>query len=187
MSALEEIAAVEVAFAGPETRVDRDARARAEREILDQNLQAMAVNGEDFAAFLELLGQADTEYLDAQEYVPPAPAPMLDWEAVSLALTESQKILIGVQNLLSETLAAMGVEDHQFIRVYADTEGWLRLVTDHPRRAEIEDALNSPENVDLRNLYQAATAGMSLAGSLVGTMAAPVEVLERIKAKQHAA
>lgn len=187
MSAIEEPMLADVAFAGSETVVDNEALAKAEQAVLDQNLQAMAVESEDFAAFLDLLAQADAEYLDTQEYVAPEPVPMLDWEAVSQALNESQKILIGVQTLLSETLAAMGVEDHEFIRVYADTQGDLRLVSDHRRRAEIESVLNSPANFELRNLYHAATAGMSLAGSLVGTMAVPEEVLERVKAKQHAA
>lgn len=187
MSAIEEPMLVDVAFAETATTVDRDAMAAAEQAVLDQNLQAMAVDSEDFAAFLDLLAQADAEYMSTQEYVAPEAAPMLDWDAVTQALNESQKILVGVQNLLSETLAAMGVEDHEYIRVYADTQGDLRLVSDHPRRAEIEAILNSPDNVELRNLYHAATAGMSLAGSLVGTMAVPDEVLERVRAKQHAA
>lgn len=187
MSAIEEPMLVDVAFADAGTAVDSEAMARAEQAVLDQNLQAMAVDSGDFAAFLDLLAQADPEYMGAQEYAQPEPAPMLDWDAVTQALNESQKILVGVQNLLSETLAAMGVEDHEFIRVYADTHGDLRLLSDHSRRAEIEGVLNSPENFELRNLYHAATAGMSLAGSLVGTMAVPDEVLERVKAKQHAA
>lgn len=187
MSVMDEIEMTDVAFAETGAVVDKDALSRAEREIREQNMQAMAVRSEDFAAFLDMLSGADAEYLDAQEYVPQPEVPMLDWDAVNRALNESQQILIGVQNLLSETLAAMGVEDHQYIRVYADTRGDLRLVSAHPRQAEIESALNGPENCDLRNLYHAATAGMSLAGGLVGTMSVPDEVLEKIKAKQHAA
>ena len=188
MSVIDEPVMTEVAFSDTGMAVDLDARAQAEREILGQNMLAMEVDGESFNAFLDLLAGADAEYMNAQDYVPAPAAPMLDWDAVSQALTESQQILIGVQNLLSETLAAMGVEDHQYIRVYADTRGALRLVSDHPRRAEIEDALNRPENIELRNMYHAAMAGMSLAGGLVGTMSVPEEVLEKVKAKkQHAA
>lgn len=185
MSVIDETLPMEVAFR--DGAADASALEAAEREILEQNLQAMSVKSEDFAAFLDLLADADAEYLDAQEYVASPDAPMLDWDAVNLALNESQQILIGVQNLLSETIAAMGVEDHQHIRVYSDVNGDLRLVSNHPRRAEIEATINGPENYELRNLYQAAMAGMSLAGGLVGTMSVPDEVLEKIKAKQHAA
>lgn len=159
---------------------DAGARALAEAEILRQNVRAAEVEADSFGAFLELLGGADAEYLSAEEYVPEPASPELDWDAVSAALGESQKILVGVQGLLSETLAGMGVEDHAFIRVYRDVRGALRLVSEHPRRVEIEAALNGPENADLRELYEAATAGMSLAGSLVGAMSVPEGVLERV-------
>lgn len=181
MSVLEE-PMTDVLFAA-ETTADAEALARNEAEILRQNMQAMTVDTEAMSAFLDLLSGADTEYLAAEEYVPEPETPELDWDAVSAALGESQKILIGVQSLLSETLAAMGVEDHAYIRVFQDIHGDLRLVAAHPRQAEIEAALNSPENAVLRELYEAATAGMSLAGSLVGTMSVPTEVLERVKRK----
>jgi hypothetical protein len=187
MSVIDEPVMTDVAFREMESAVDLDALARNEREVMDQNRLAMSVESEDFKAFLDLLSGADAEYLDAREYVAPPADPMLDWDAVNKALNESQQILIGVQNLLSETLAAMGVEDHQYIRVYADTQGDLRLVSEHPRREEIESALNSPANYELRNLYHAAMAGMSLAGGLVGTMSVPDEVLAKVKAKHHAA
>ncbi len=161
-------------------------------EVLAANRAASAIEAESLAAFLDLLYGADTAYLGDETYAEalpePEPAlPPLDWQAVSLALAESQQILIGVQHLLSETLAAMGIEDHAFIRVYADPQGLLRLVSDHPRREEIELVLNSPENQDLRTLHAAAAAGMGLAGGLVGTVAVPDGVLERLKADTHAA
>lgn len=166
---------------------DQQAWERNHAAIMAANRDASVVDGEDLAAFLDLLAAADTDYIDADAYIPEPETPALDWDAVSQALSESQAILIGVQKLLSETLAAMGVEDHMAIRVFADTGGWLRLVSDHPRRAEIESILNSPENRELRDLYKAATSGMSLAGSLVGNLAVPEEVLARVKAKQSAA
>lgn len=157
------------------------------RQIVDLNREASEVGAEALAAFLELLAAADSDYIDTPEYAPAAPQQLVDWESVSQALVESQQILICVQKLLSETLAAMGVEEHQFIRVYADSQGMLRLVADHPRRDEIENVLNSPDNHELRAMHQAAVAGMSLAGGLVGTVSAPAEVLEQAKAQCGAA
>lgn len=181
---VEEPIALEILVDDP-ARIESDAREQARREILAANLEASAVEGSDLAAFLDLLAAADTEYL-AASYVPEPAGPEVDWDAVSEALTHSQGILIGVQSLLSETLAAMGIEDHQAIRVYEDLDGSLRLLADHPRRGEIEAALNGPENQDLRTLYHAAVDGMSLAGGLVGTVAVPEAVLEQVKAKRAA-
>ncbi len=109
---------------------------------------------------------------------------MLDWDAVSAALDESQRILVGVQQLLSETLRGMGVEDHDSIRVYSDEAGFLHLLVDHPWQAEIEAILNSPEHAELRQLYQAATSGMSMAGGLVGHFSVPDEVIEHAENKK---
>lgn len=188
---MQEPLALEVMFVETDTQIDTETREQIEGEVKAQNRAASEVAAESLEAFLDLLSAADADYIDAGDYAPvPAPEPgtLVDWESVSQALSESQAILIGVQQLLSETLAAMGLEDHQFIRVYADDAGSLRLVSDHDRREEIETTLNGPENQNLRNLYQAAVSGMSLAGGLIGAMSVPQEVLEQIKAKkQHAA
>lgn len=178
---------LDVVFCEGETTADRDAWHKNHSEILAANRDASVVEGEALAAFLDLLSGADTEYLDAEAYAPEPQLPAVDWESVSQALGESQGILIGVQKLLSETLAAMGVEGHENIRVYADRQGDLRLLSDHPRREEIESHLNSPANTDLRYLYRAAMDGMSLAGGLVCNLSVPQEVLDRLKAKQTAA
>lgn len=178
-----EVLADEVAVS-PETT----AWERACLDILAANEEASRVGGEELVAFLELMSGSDPEYIAASAYLPEPPRPEVDWDAVCQILSESQGILIGVQNLLSETLAGMGVADHATIRVYADMAGSLRLVADHPRRDEIEAELNSPKNAELRTLYHAAVDGMSLAGGLVGAVSVPDEVLERVKAKkQHAA
>ena len=191
MSAVvEEPTVLEVVFAESGVYTDTEALERNQREIMSQNRAASAVENESFAAFLDLLSAADTDYIDAAATLPQTAEPQLpplDWDAVSAALSESQAILQGVQELLSETFAAMGIPDHQFIRVYADMNGDLRLLADHPRREEMETVLNSPENQDLRQLYQAAVSGMGLAGGLVGTMSVPAEVLEKVKAKHSAA
>lgn len=194
MSVMEEPVLTDVVFAedaSAEVRAlaaDDSAYLHNEQEVWSHNLEAMRVDSAALDAFLELVHGADAEYLDAEEYVAPVElANTVDWDSVNAALTESQQILIGVQKLLSETLENMGVEDHAYIRVYSDTAGMMRLVADHPRRPEIEAVLNSPVNSALRCLYQAATTGMSMAGSLVGKMAVPEEVLEQIKAKYSAA
>lgn len=157
---------------------------RNRREVLASNQEALTVESESLAAFMDLLYAADPQYIETEEYMAPPAAPAVDWDAVSDALSESQQILIGMQNLLAATFAAMGLEDYQYIRVYADQQGLLRLVADHPRREEIEATLNSPANTDLRTLYHSAMAGMSLAGSLVGSMSLPEEVLAKVKAKE---
>ena len=188
MSAVvEEPLTLDVLFVETDDPADAEALEQNRREVLAANRDASSVEGEWLAAFLDLLAGADAEYIDAGSYAPPPPSLALDWDAVSQALSESQQLLVGVQNLLSETLAAMDVEDHQFIRVYSEPDGSLKLVSDHPRRDEIETALNGPDNRDLRTLYQAAVSGMGLAGGLVGAMAVPAAVLERLKAKQTAA
>lgn len=160
-------------------------RERAEAAIMAENFQAMTVEAESFAAFVDLLSGSDQEYLAAEEYAEPADmepeVPTVDWAEISRALSESQAVMIGVQELLSETLAAMGVDDHDYIRVMADMDGSLRLLADHPRREEIELVLNSPANNELRAMYDAAMAGMGLAGNLVGTVADPAKVLEQVK------
>lgn len=179
--------ALEVVFVGvAETHeaVAREEWEKNRREVLIVNQQASATEVEDLAAFLDLLYAADTQYIKAEEYIAPLPDPALDWDEVSKALAESQQILIGVQNLLAETLATMGVEDYRYIRVYADSGDNLHLVSEHPRREEIEAALNGTANADLRSLYHAATCGLSLAGGLVGNMSVPKDVLEKVKAKQ---
>lgn len=183
-----EMPVAEVVVLAPyEETVDREAWRRNHSETARLNIQASAVEAADLAAFLDLLSGADAEYMGTEEYVAQPQGPGLDWEAVSQALGESQGILIGIQKLLSATFAAMDIEDHEFIRVYADREGLLRLVSDHPRREEMETALNSPANQQVRDLYHAAMAGMGLAGGLVGEMAVPQEVLDRVKAKQFSA
>ncbi len=188
MSALlEEPITLEMAFPDTGERVDRETWEKNCREVLSVNREATATRTEDFAAFLDLLYAADSDYIDAAGYAPEPPTQLVDWDAVGMALSESQQILIGVQNLLAETLAAMGVEDYQYIRVYADTRGFLRLVSDHDRRDEIESVLNGPDNADLRNLYHAAVSGMSLAGGLVGNVSVPPELLAKIGLAHSAA
>lgn len=191
MSVMEETVVMDVVFAeAPEVagqEVDSAAYLENEEQVWSHNIEAMRVDTEALNAFLDLVASADAEYLDATEYEQPQPESLVDWDAVNAALAESQQILIGVQKLLSQTLEEMGIEDHAYIRVYADTEGAMRLVSDHARREEIESALNSPANKALRSLYQAATTGMSMAGGLVGKMSVPEEVLEKVKAKYYAA
>lgn len=155
-----------------------------EHQVLSENIDAMRVSPEDLDAFLELVYAADAQYMDVEEYVP-EPQNLVDWDDVSRALLESQRIMIKTQELLSETLAEMGIEDHSAIRVYSDAEGALRLVVDHPRQAEIEEMLNSAEQRPLRDMYNSATAGMTVAGSLVGNISVPDAVLEMAKAKQY--
>lgn len=186
-AALDEKLGADVLFTETADSVDSDAMDRNHNAVVAANQEAAAVDAEALAAFFDLLSAADCEYIDTQDYAPAPSEPALDWDAVASALNESQRILVCVQNLLSETLAAMGVEGHQYIRVYSDLDGSLRLVSEHPRRAEIEAVLNSPENQELRNLHQAAMTGMSLAGGLVGTFAVPDAVMDRIRAKEHAA
>lgn len=147
------------------------------------NREASVVDAESLAAFLDLLYAADEDYIDAGP--PPASwsQPLLNWDEVGEALAESQQMLLNMQGLLSLTLAEMGVAEHNDIRVLEDTEGKLRLVVDHPRREEIEEELNSPKNRQLQELHRAAMNGMSLAGSLVGNGALPVEVLQAVMGK----
>lgn len=183
MSAATEELTLEVVFV--EEIAEAAIREQAEAAIMAQNCEAMSVEAESFAVFVDLLSGADQDYLTAEEYAEPvvmeAEAPAVDWAEISRALSESQAVMIGVQQLLSETFAAMGVEDHEFIRVMADLDGSLRLLADHPRREEIEAVLNSPENNELRSMYDAAMAGMGLAGNLVGAVADPAKVLEQVK------
>lgn len=182
-AAVEEVLALEVIFVEADRDADTEARERNHEEVMTVNRQASEVDHDDLMAFLELVYAVDPDYIEAQEYVPEPPAPMVDWESVSAALAESQEILIKVQQYLSEILAGMEVEDHDAIRIYADTNNQLRLVLDHPRREEIERELNGPKHMELRSLYITATSGMSLAGSLVGSLSVPDGVLDQIKAK----
>ncbi len=164
---------------------DSDARIQNQVDIWSHNQAAMLVAEETTQAFLELVYAADPEYLDAAEYVDlqAEPQKLVDWNSIDAALGESQKILQGVQTLLSSILEEMGVEDYQYLRVYADHEGLMRLVGGHDRAEEIEAVLNSPEHFVFREMYAAANAGMGMAGSLVGRVAVPQEVLEQYQAK----
>lgn len=186
MSVMEEMLATEVVFVASAVRDGVDeatAYLDNEHRVLHENIDAMRVSPEDLDAFLELVYAADADYMDVADYVP-EPQNTVDWDDVSRALAESQKIMVKTQELLSETLAEMGIRDHSSIRVYSDAEGALRLVVDHPRQAEIEAVLNSPSQRPLRDMYIAATAGMSVAGSLVGSISVPGEVLERVRERQ---
>ncbi|MCC8165323.1 MAG: hypothetical protein LIQ31_04030 [Planctomycetes bacterium] len=160
-----------------------------EAEVWSHNLDAMRVETAVLDAFLDLLAAADAEYMDTAEYVIDESdlGAVVDWTSVESALGESQQTLIGLQNLLSNILEEMDVEDYQYLRVYSDAEGAMRLVGDHPRREEIELVLNSPEHEQFRELYQAATNGMSMAGSLVGRVSVPAEVLEQYKQRKASA
>lgn len=185
-AAVEEPLTLEVVFCERET-AESEAWRESRRQTGALNREAAEVGAEALTAFLELLAVADSDYIDAPDCIAAAPGRLVDWESVSQALVESQQILICVQRLLSETLAAMGVEDHRFIRVYADSRGALRLIADHPRRGEIEAVLNGPDNHELRAMHQAAVAGMSLAGGLVGTASAPAGALAQAAARCGAA
>ncbi len=160
-----------------------------EAEVWSHNLDAMKVETAVLEAFLDLLAAADAEYMDTSEYIIDESdiGAVVDWTSVESALGESQQTLIGLQNLLSNILEEMGVEDYQYLRVYSDADGAMRLVGDHPRQEEIELVLNSPEHEEFRVLYQAATNGMSMAGSLVGRVSVPAEVLEQYKQRKASA
>lgn len=193
-STMSEVCEAEVvfvsAFENP-AMADIDAYRQVEAEVWTQNMDAMRVNPEALDAFIELVYGCDTEYMEqVEEHVPSIydldelhGEGLVDWSTVTNALGESQKILIGVQALLSETLAEMGVEDYRDIRVFSDMHGMMRLLSDHERQEEIEARLNSDENRPLRELYNAATNGMSVAGGLVGTVSLPKEVLAKLKEK----
>ncbi len=190
MSVMDIAPGVEVLFGASAVADDVDAVASYldnEHRVLHENMGAMRVSPEDLDAFLELVYAADAQYMDVEDYLPEPPQTLVDWDDVSRALLESQKIMVKTQELLSETLAEMGIPDHSDIRVYSDAEGALRLVVSHPRQAEIEAALNSPRHRPLRDMYISATAGMSVAGSLVGSVSVPGEVLERMQEKHRQA
>lgn len=187
MSVMDETAVMEIVFAADAdvaANTDLQAYEANAQEIETHNIEAMQVDVEALNAFLELVAACDADYIDTQDYEMEIPQPMLDWDAVSKALDESQRILIGVQELLSDTLAEMGIEDHEHIRVYNDDMGFLHLLVDHPMQDEIEAALNSETHRPLRELYQAATSGMSMAGGLVGRFAVPDAVVEHAKNKK---
>lgn len=179
---MEELALVEegVVVDGEPPVPDAPELRRAVLEVKNANREAATVESESFQAFLELVSGADADYIDAPSPSPRLPDPLLDWDEVCLALTEAQELLAATQRLLSEILAAAGVEDHDCVRIYEDRDGRLRLVADHPRQDEIESLVNSPRHRQLKELYRAAAAGMSLAGSLVGMGALPDEVRRRV-------
>jgi hypothetical protein len=184
---MDETVVMEVVFAADAEMAEiREAQAyEANAQAVEShNIEAMKVDVETLNAFLELITACDADYIDTQDYEVEAPQPMLDWDSVSKALDESQRILIGVQELLSSTLAEMGVADHEHIRVYSDDMGFLHLLVDHPLQEEIEAALNSETHRPLRELYQAATSGMSMAGGLVGRFAVPDAVVEHARYKR---
>lgn len=195
MSAMQNISMPEVVFADSAENpamADANAYLKVEAEVWSQNLDAMRVDPLSLYSFMELLSMCDTEYMEqVEEHAPVAayseeevePEALVDWHTVEAALGESQKILIGVQELLAETMAEMGITDCQSIRVFSDAHGQMRLVSDHDRQEEIEAVLNSEENRPLRELYSAASSGMSVAGGLVGTMSVPRDVLDRLKEK----
>ncbi len=178
-------AGTEIFFVEGAASQDADALVQNQVDIWSHNQAAMRVDEESVQAFLDMLYSADPEYLDAAEYVniQAEPQAMVDWGSVDAALGESQKILQGVQSLLSSILLEMGVEDYQYLRVYADHAGLIRLVGGHDRAEEIEAVLNSPEHHEFRSMYAAANAGMGMAGSLVGRVSVPQEVLEQYQAK----
>lgn len=160
------------------TEPDAAGRELARVDVMAANWEAATVTAEGLAAFLELLAGADAEYLDLEDCAgSETPFPLIDWDTVSDALGESREILVRVQELLAEMLNDMGVEDARFIRVGADASGRLRLVSDHPRRAEIEMALNAPENESFRELHAAALVGLGLAGGLVGNCSLPTAMV----------
>ncbi len=170
----------------PETGGDIAAYLNNEHWVHIENIDAGMVTPEALEAFLELVYISDAEYMDVQEYVP-EPGNVVDWDDVSSALLASQRVMMATQELLSETLSDMGIDEHASIRVYSDPEGALRLLVDHPRQREIEAMLNSPEQRHLRDMYASASAGMAMAGSLVGGISVPEEVLEMAREKQRAA
>ena len=155
--------------------------------VLTANREASEVDAESLQAFLELLYAADTEYIDAGQAVPPEPAPLMNWAEIGDALAEAQAMLRTMQNLLSLTLEEMGIPDHDEIRVGEGSDGALRLISDHPRRDEIEATINSPAHRQLQELFRAAANGMSLAGSLIGNGALPPEVLDMARSRVGAA
>ena len=153
--------------------------------VLTANREASEVDAESLQAFLELLYAADPEYIDAP--AAPEPAPLMNWAEVGDALAEAQAMLRTMQNLLSLTLEEMGIPDHDEIRVGEGSDGALRLISDHPRRDEIEAVINSPAHRQLQELFRAAANGMSLAGSLIGNGALPPEVLDMARSRVGAA
>lgn len=167
---------------------EADATLAAVQAVMDSNYEAKNTLPESLQAFIELVMAADPEYIEAPEYTTLAPEDKkpLDWDQVSEALNESQEILVLVQKLLTETFLSMGLPDAQYLRVWQDMDGSLRLTGDHERREEIERELNGPANAELRRMYEAAVSGMSMAGGLVGTMACPEEVLRQVRDSQNA-
>lgn len=160
--------------------------ARNGLEVLAANQAAATVETDSLATFFELIYAVDTDYMDTPE--PPRKVEAgFEWEDVQRMLSESQEMLVAMQRMLSLVLEEIGVADHEHIRVYADDEGCLRLVSPHPDRDAIEAELNRPERLELRSLHRAAMAGLGLAGSLVGNSVSPAQVAAQVKAGFDAA
>ncbi len=104
MSVMEETLVMEIVFADDAelpANTDPASYLENEAEVLSHNIEAMKVDVDALNAFLELLAACDAEYIDTQadagDYPVGSPRPMLDWDSVSAALDESQRLLIGVQ------------------------------------------------------------------------------------------
>ncbi|MDR1611278.1 MAG: hypothetical protein LBT97_00680 [Planctomycetota bacterium] len=150
------------------------------------NREAAAVETEALAAFLELLHGADPDYIDAP--TPQAPeAPVMNWDEVGSVLAESQDMLLTMQDFLAAVLSGYGIENPENVRIFEDVSGVFRLIGEYENREMLEAALNNPENRQLHELYRAVSAGMSLAGSLIGGGSLPEEVRKRAYAGSPAA
>ncbi|MDR0362869.1 MAG: hypothetical protein LBJ46_09345 [Planctomycetota bacterium] len=143
------------------------------------NHEAASVETEALAAFLDPIYGADPDYIET-----PAPNlaenPVMNWDEVGATLAESQAMLRTMQEFIIVILSEHGIENPECVRIYEDEAGGLRMVGDHERRDDIEAILNAPENRQLKELYRAVTAGMSLAGSLIGSGALPKEVRKNV-------
>lgn len=166
-----------------------DAYLDAHQAVASLNIVSVQPEPEAMESFMELLRPADPEFLDVANYdvQETAPAPAVDWESVCAALEESQKTLILVQDMLTETLSGLNIPDYQFIRFQADQHGLLRVVGEHDRKFEIESVVNSAENGRLRDYFNSVSTGLSLAGGLVGSVAVPPELVDYAREQQYAA
>ncbi len=181
---------VEIVFASEEeaVRADSEAYLESEAEVLTHNIEAMKVDVEALNAFLELLAGCDDEYIDTQadaaEYLPDSRRQMLDWDSVSAALDESQRILVGVQQLLAATLADMSEEkaasslanymDNFTREIELDLDGWNKLsdadqamlmAADHFANMGMDDLASirdaSGEELTLSDLFSGGKASLS--------------------------
>lgn len=150
------------------------------------NHEAATVEPEALAAFFELIYCADPDYIET-----PAPqaleTPIMNWEEVGLALAESQAMLRTMQDYLAAVLSEHGVENPESVRLFEDGNGVFRLIGVYDNQEELEALVNAPEHRELHELYRAVTAGMSLAGSLIGSGALPEEVRRNAMAGSPAA